>query len=197
MHRPDSLQQLKQTIDYAKTWSRLYWLWNNPERIRPDALPEHLASMQSVRSFKLPQLKGNVRHTLWEIMTIFFADWRRAQRSINVAIRTTCTSLAKRCSNRDPKTAYRHILTLIEAGFLRAKVQVRSGIQLLINPDLLVFDGTSVRVAPTPKPAPSVAPAAPVAATMAASSGLASLLALAAKFTAPVPPAFLKTPTRA
>lgn len=196
MHRPDSLQ-LKARLDFDKTWTRLYRLWNNPASIRPAALPEHLESTRPAYSFKLPQLRGNVRHTMWEIMAIFMADWRRSARAITTGIRTTCTSLAKRCSNRDPKTAYRHILTLIEHGFLRAKVHVRSGLQLLINPAVLVFDAAAAAVAPAPQPAPSVAPAAPQAPTSAPAPGLASLLALAAQFTAPALPAFLKNSTRA
>lgn len=197
MYRPDSLRPLKRYLDYDRTWAMFWHLKKNPERIRPAAVPEHLLEFQPKRSFKLPRVKSNVMSTMEHIIHIFIGDWKRASRDINIAIRTTCTSLAKRCDNDDPKTAYRHILALIDAGWLRAKVHVRSGIQLLINPEIFVFSGTTTTVAATPKPAPSVAPVAPAGPVVAASSGMASLLALAAKFTAPTSSAFLKNPTRA
>ncbi|MCA8830551.1 hypothetical protein [Hymenobacter pini] len=192
MHRPNSF--LKRLIDWDKTNGLLSKLFKNPERIRPGALPEHLVGVATASySFKLPQLRGNVQHTMWQIMSIFLKEWRTAKQPISIGIRTTCTSLAKRCGNKDPKTAYRHILTLIEHGFLRAKVHVRSGIQLLINPDLVVFDATAPVMAPQPQPATNVAPAAP----QGAQTGLASLLALAAQVSQTPPPAFFKNSTRA
>jgi hypothetical protein len=197
MYRPDSLLT-KRRIDYSKTWYRLAQLFKNPASIRPDALPEHLAAVvQPTYKFKLPRLKGNVYQTMKEIIAIFMADWQRATRPIHVAIRTTRTSLAKRCSNADPKTAYRHILTLIEHGFLRAKVQVKGGLQLLINPDVLVFDGATAVGAPAPQAAPKVAPAASQAPLGPTTTGLASLLALAAKISQPTASAFLKNCSRA
>ena len=197
MHRPDSLLA-KLRIDYAKTWFRLAQLFKNPASIRPDALPEHLAAVATpTYKFKLPRLKGNVYQTMKEIIAIFMADWRRASRPINIAIRTTRTSLAKRCQNADPKTAYRHILTLIEHGFLRAKVQVRSGLQLLINPDLLVFDASTAQMVATPQAMPKVAPAASQAPAAASKTGLDSLLAIAAQFSQTGSQIFLKNSSRA
>ncbi|WP_400194076.1 hypothetical protein [Hymenobacter sp. B81] len=180
MYRPDSL---KLRIDYTATWTRLKRLFKNPEPIRPAAVPAHLAALEAPRpKFKLPRLKGNVVHTMKEIINIFLADWRRSTRAINLAIRTTRTSLAKRCDNADPKTAYRHILALIEHGFLRGKAQVRGGLQLLINPALIVFDEPCVAMASQSAPAPRVAPAAPQRPAKAPVNGMASLLALAAQF---------------
>jgi hypothetical protein len=138
MYRPPFTAKLR--INYSKTWAKVTRLFTQPAAIRPDAAPEHLAEALAPQKTKRPQLKGNVAHTMKEILNIFLANWRQAARPINIAIRTTRTSLAKRCQNRDPKTAYRHILTLIEFGFLRAKVHIRGGLQLLINPDLLVLD---------------------------------------------------------
>ena len=181
MFRPDSL---KLRINYTSTWTRLTRLLKNPEPIKPAAVPAHLAALQGVRlAAKLPRVKGNVEHTMKEIMHIFLADWRRSVRAINLAIRTTRTSLAKRCGNRDPKTAYRHILALIEAGFLRGKVQVRGGLQLLLNPALVVFDEPCLNAVPASAPAPRVAPAAPQRPTVTPAQGLAGLLAVAAQFT--------------
>ncbi|WP_310391471.1 hypothetical protein [Hymenobacter sp.] len=168
---------LKPRINYDKTYARLYHYFNNPAGIRPDALPAHLAAaMEPSYSFKLPQLKGNVYHTLKEIVAIFMKEWRQADSAINVAIRTTRTSLAKRCRNRDPKTAYRHILTLIEHGFLRAKVQIKGGLQLLINPELLVFDEVKGAATAVAAPAPRPAPAAASGALAGPGGGLATLL---------------------
>ena len=181
MIRPDSL---KLRINYTSTWNRLMRLLKNPEPIRPEAVPAHLVVQQAPGpKFTLPQLKGNVWNTMKEILNIFLADWRRSTRAISLAIRTTRTSLAKRCGNRDPKTAYRHILTLIETGFLRGKAQVRGGLQLLLNPSLVVFDEPCQPLASTSGPAPRVAPAAPQRPAVAPVQGLASLLAVAAQFT--------------
>lgn len=138
MYRPPLTT--KPRINYSKTWVNVSRLFKQPAAIRPDAVPEHLAEALAPQKIKRPQLKGNVAHTMKEILNIFLANWQKAARPINIAIRTTRMSLAKRCQNRDPKTAYRHILTLIEYGFLRAKVHVRGGLQLLINPDLLMWD---------------------------------------------------------
>lgn len=194
MYRPDSLVRLKATINWSQTHRLLYRLLNNPAPIRPDAVPEHLAELAKPSySFKVPQLRGNVRHTMEQIMNIFIENWRRATTAIPIAIRTTSTSLAKRCGNKDPKTAYRHILALIEHGFLRAKVHVQHGLQLLINPDLVAFDAATAVVAPQAQLRPSVAPAAP----QAPQTGLASLLALAAQIQEVPLPAFLKNSTRA
>lgn len=138
MYRPPFAAKLR--INYSKTWAKVKRLFKQPAAIRPDAAPEHLTVVLAPQKAKRPQLKGNVAHTMKEILNIFLANWREAARPINIAIRTTRMSLAKRCQNRDPKTAYRHILTLIDFGFLRAKVHIRGGLQLLINPDLLVLD---------------------------------------------------------
>lgn len=151
----------KRRINFRKTLARVAFLFKHPEEIKPDALPEHLAAVLApTYSFKLPRLKGNVFQTLKEIVAIFMRNWTTAEHAINVAITTTRTSLAKRCGNLDPKTAYRHILTLIEHGFLRAKVQIKGGLQLLLNPDLFVFEGGNVAAAPVAvrtSPTPSAA----------------------------------------
>ncbi|RZK39264.1 MAG: hypothetical protein EOO61_07310 [Hymenobacter sp.] len=160
MYRPPFV--IKPRINYSKTWAKLTRLFKQPASIQPDAAPVHLAEALAPQKIDRPQLKGNVAHTMKEILAIFLANWREAVKPINVAISTTRMSLAKRCQNRDPKTAYRHILTLIDYGFLRAKVHIRGGLQLLINPDLLIWD---------------VAPAAVKAALTPNSSALESLLA--------------------
>ena len=179
MSRPSPMPTApaKRRINFSRTLQRVAFLFKNPEEIKPDALPEHLAAaMAPTYSFKLPQLKGNVFQTLKEIVAIFMADWTRAGQAINVAIRTTRTSLAKRCGNLDPKTAYRHILTLIEHGFLRAKVQVKGGLQLLLNPALLVFEGGNAVMAPV-APRPTMVPSAAVSGALAGlGAGLNSLL---------------------
>ena len=66
--------------------------------------------------------------------------------------------MAKAGNNRDPKTAYRHILALIEYGFLRAKVQVKGGLQLLLEPALFVFEAAPAVAAAA---LAAVAPATP------------------------------------
>lgn len=174
MYRPDSLlTAAKRRINFSKTLANVAFLFKNPEKIAPDARPTHLAAVvEPSYSFKLPQLKGNVFQTLKEIVAIFMRNWTTADRAINVAITTTRTSLAKRCGNLDPKTAYRHILTLIEHGFLRAKVQIKGGLQLLLNPDLFVFEGGNVISAPAAARTSTVAPAA----VSSAMGGLGSLL---------------------
>jgi hypothetical protein len=167
----------KRRIHFSKTLARVAFLFKNPEEIKPDALPVHLAAvMAPTYSFKLPQLKGNVFQTLKEIVAIFIRNWTTADRAINIAIRTTRTSLAKRCGNLDASTAYRHILTLIEHGFLRAKVQVKGGLQLLINPDLFVFEGGNALSAPVAARTAMSPPAAASKALGGIAGGLASLL---------------------
>lgn len=166
----------KLRINYLKTWAAHVRALKNPRLVQPDATPEHLlAALAPQKTIKRPQLKGNVVHTAKEILHIFLAEWRRAPRAINLAIRTTRAGLAKRCQNRDPKTAYRHILALVDAGILRAKVHVKGGLQLLLNPDLIVFDAS-----------PAQAPASPVVALEAPActpeQGMAALRALAQNF---------------
>jgi hypothetical protein len=150
MYRPPFAAKLR--INYSKTWAKITRLFKQPAAIRPNAAPKHLAEALVPQKTKRTQLKGNVVHTMKEILNIFLASWQEAARPINIAIRTTRMSLAKRCQNRDPKTAYRHILTLIDYGFLRAKVHIRGGLQLLINPDLLMWDAAPavVKAALTP-----------------------------------------------
>jgi hypothetical protein len=176
MYRPAFAAKLR--INYAKTWAQLTRCLKQPALVKPAEVPAHLrAALAPQKTIKRPQLKGNLVHTLKEIITLFMADWQRAARPINVAIQTTRTSLAKRCRNRDPKTTYRHVLALIDYGFLRAKVHVKGGLQLLLNPDLIVFDAA-------PAVAQAVlAPSYPVPAATAPlvspQQGLASLLAAA------------------
>lgn len=179
MYRPSFTAKLR--INYAKTWAKLNRLFDNPAPIRPAPAPEHLAEHLAPKlAAGLPQLKGNVAHTMNQIVAIFMKQWQEAKRPLNLAIQTTRASLAKRCKNRDPKTAYRHILTLIEHGFLRAKVHVRGGLQLLLNPDLIVFDAAPAAVAAAGQgtPAPAAAPPA-----LGSQRGLGLLLGLAEKFT--------------
>ncbi|MBX0293200.1 hypothetical protein K3G63_22335 [Hymenobacter sp. HSC-4F20] len=135
----------KPRINYSATFRRLHQLLRDPSPIAPAPRPTHLAAVRAQygpgpKKLRFPQLKGNVWNTMKEIVTIFYATWQRARGATNLAITTTRASLAKRCGNRDPKTAYRHILTLVETGFLRAKVHIRHGLQLLLNPTLLVFE---------------------------------------------------------
>ena len=175
MYRPAFVPKLR--INYAKTWAQLTRCLKQPALVKPAEVPEHLrTALAPQKTIKRPQLKGNLVHTLKEIITLFLADWQRAARPINVAIQTTRTSLAKRCRNRDPKTSYRHILALVEAGFLRAKVHVRGGMQLLINPDLIVFDAAEAVQKVVRE---HNHPTAPTAAVMSPVEGLASLLAVA------------------
>lgn len=147
MYRPPFVTKLR--INYSKTWAMVTRLLKQPASIQPDATPMHLVEALAPQKAKRPQLKGNVAHTMKEILNIFLANWREASRPINIAIRTTRMSLAKRCQNRDPKTAYRHILTLIEYGFLRNKVHIRGGLQLLINPEILIWDAAPAVVKAT------------------------------------------------
>ena len=178
MYRPNSLAlPAKLRIDYTKTLARTAWLFKNPESIRPDAVPAHLAAVVAPSySFKLPLLKGNVMNTLKELVVLFIKDWREAEKAINFAIRTNRTALAKRCGNWDPKTAYRHILCLIEHGFLRAKVQIKGGLQLLLNPDLFVFEKGQHMTVAVPAPTTKVAPAAVSDAMAGLGAGLSTLM---------------------
>jgi hypothetical protein len=55
--------------------------------VQPAATLAHLqAALAPQKTIKRPQLKGNVFHTLKEIVAIFMADWNRAKASINLAI---------------------------------------------------------------------------------------------------------------
>ncbi len=175
MYRPAFIPKLR--LNYAKTWSRLTHLFSQPESIRPAQAPAHLIEVLAPQQFSLPKLKGNVVHTMKEIVNIFIANYQKAAGPINLAIQTTRAGLMKRGNNRDPKTAYRHILALIEYGFLRGKVQVKGGLQLLLNPALFVFDAAPAVAAAALAPivTPTVAPVAPTP-----TQGLASLLAAAA-----------------
>lgn len=192
MYRPPFV--IKPRINYSKTWSKLTRLFKQPASIKPAAVPVHLAKALAPQKVERPQLKGNVAHTMKEILTIFLANWREAVKPINVAICTTRMSLAKRCQNRDPKTAYRHILTLIDYGFLRAKVHIRGGLQLLINPDLLVLDA-----------APAVAnaaltlsfPALETLASITPKEGLATFQDFAKNLAQNIQPDYLKNSKRA
>ena len=175
MYRPAFIPKLR--LNYAKTWATITRLFERPESIRPPAAPAHLAEALSPQQLKTPKLKGNVVHTMKEIVNIFIANYQKAAGPINLAIQTTRVGLMKRGNNRDPKTAYRHILALIEYGFLRGKVQVKGGLQLLLNPALFVFDAAPAVAAAALAPAYPTIPA-PVAETP--TQGLASLLVSAA-----------------
>jgi hypothetical protein len=175
MYRPAFVPKLR--INYTKTWAQVTRFLKQPHLVKPAATPAHLVeALAPQKTIKRPQLKGNLVHSLKEIITIFMADWQRAARPINLAIKTTRTSLAKRCRNLDPKTTYRHVLALIEYGFLRAKVHVRGGMQLLLNPDLIVFDASQAVQQAALAPSYPLAPALPV---VTPAEGLASLLAAA------------------
>lgn len=174
----------KLRLNFTKTWKKVLHYVRQPQLIAPAPAPAHLAeALAPQQTIKRPQLKGNLVHTLKEILRIFIANWTAARVPIHLAIQTTRAALAKAGNNRDPKTAYRHILALIEYGFLRGKVQVKGGLQLLLNPDLLVFDAPKDGGTVAPGAAPAIlglTPAAltgPIAPTPAA--GLAGLLAAA------------------
>lgn len=176
MHRPAFIPKLR--LNYQKTWEQLKRLVAQPQLIAPPPAPAHLqAALHPQQTVKLPQLRGNLVHTLKEIVRIFMAEWSRARTAINLAIYTNRTAMAKAGSNRDPKTGYRHILALIEYGFLRGKVQVKGGLQLLLEPRLFVFDA-----APAVAAAAVAPPPAPVAACTP-EEGLAGLLSLAQHLT--------------
>lgn len=178
---PQPAFSAKLRINYAKTWAAFTRIIKNPRAVLPDATPEHLRqALAPQKTIKRPQLKGNLVHTAKEILTIFLDVWKRAPRAINLAIQTTRAGLAKRCQNRDPKTAYRHILALVEYGILRAKVHVKGGLQLLLNPDLIVFDAAPNQVLALAPTSPVVAPEAPACTP---EQGLAALRALAQNFT--------------
>lgn len=175
MYRPAFIPKLR--LNYAKTWAKLLSLLRDPRPIQPAPTPAHLVeALAPQKTVKLPQLRGNLAHTLKEIVRIMIAQWTAARTAINLAIFTTRTSIAKAGNNRDPKTGYRHIMALIEYGFLRGKQQVKGGLQLLLEPALFVFDAaksvTDAALAPSlPQP---VAPVAPTPA-----QGFAGLLAAA------------------
>ena len=142
MHRPAFIPKLR--LNYDKTWATVMRFLDKPALIKPEPAPAHLEEfLHPQQTVKLPQLRGNLVHTLKEIVRIMMAQWARAKTAINLAIFTTRTSIAKAGRNRDPKTGYRHIMALIEYGFLRGKVQVKGGLQLLLNPALFVFDAAS------------------------------------------------------
>ncbi|MGI4835083.1 MAG: hypothetical protein ACRYFK_16645 [Janthinobacterium lividum] len=175
MYRPAFIPKLR--LSYAKTWAKVLAYVRAPERIKPAAAPAHLeAHLHPQKTIKLPQLRGNLVHTLKEIVRLFMDRWAKAPTAINLALFTTRTAMAKAGSNRDPKTGYRHIMALIEYGFLRGKQQVKGGLQLLLEPSLFVFEGTpAVAAALLPAPLP-VALVSPQEAQL-------SLLEMARKFT--------------
>ena len=171
----------KPRLNFAKTWAKLLSLVRQPERIKPAPAPAHLhEALHPQQTIKLPQLKGNLVHTLKEIVRLFIAEWTAARVPINLAIRTTRAAMAKAGNNRDPKTAYRHILALIEYGFLRGKVQVKGGLQLLLEPALFVFDAAPIVAQAVVAAAMPAAPATPL---VSPAQGLASLLAAAQNLT--------------
>lgn len=175
MYRP-AFVPTKLRLNYEKTWQALSRLFKQPDLIRPAETPKNLAEALAPQKFKLPKLRGNVVHTMKEILTIFIAEYKKAKGPLNLAIKTTRVGLMKRGFNRDPKTAYRHILALIQYGFLRGKVQVKSGLQLLINPACVVFDASPVETAAALAPS---YPPAPVLPTMNPAEALAGLRAVA------------------
>gem|GEM_PF-3056185 len=185
MYRP-AFNPTKLRINYDKTWAQLMRLLREPKRVVPPPRPAHLDQyLAGQKTIKLPQLRGNLVQTLKEIVSIFIADYRRGITKGALAIKTTRAALSKRGWNRDPKTAYRHVQALIEYGFLRGKQQIKGGLQLLLNPLLIVFDASAAEaqlmLAGPVVPQPTVTPA----------EGLASLLAAA-----PSPAKMLKTPPR-
>ncbi|MVN77826.1 hypothetical protein GO988_15955 [Hymenobacter sp. HMF4947] len=177
MYRP-AFAPSKLRLNYEKTWQTLTRLFKQPGLIKPAKRPEHLEEALAPQKFKLPKIKGNVVHTMKEIVNIFIANYQKAPGPLNLAIQTTRQGLMKRGNNHDPKTAYRHVLALIEAGFLRGKVQIKGGLQLLINPACLVFDAAPAVAAAALAPllTPTVAPVA-----LTPAQGLASLLAASPK----------------
>lgn len=186
MHRPPYVPNaIKPFLNYAKTWSHLRRLLHNSAPIKPQPLPAHLAAATAPTcKQKLPALngKGSVTAAMEAIMQLFMDAWKKADKAINLAIYTTRTSLAKRIYKSDPKTAYRHILVLMEHGFLRAKVQVRGGLQLLLNPDILVFEGGRASGPDMGAALRSVPTTATVASPALAQAGKAALLAMASLF---------------
>lgn len=175
MYRPAFVPKLR--MNYKKTWANLKRFIAQPNLIKPAPAPAHLQEhLHPQQTVQLPQLRGNLVHSLKEIVRIMMNEWENARTAINLAIRTTRTSIAKAGSNRDPKTGYRHIMALIEYGFLRGKVQVKGGLQLLLNPALFVFDAARVVAAAA---IAAIEPAAAPVATMSPAQGLAGLLAAA------------------
>lgn len=149
----------KPALSWGKTWARLLQHFKDPSGLRPVPLAdEDRAAAGAPRLARaLPALKGNVCHTMKEILRLFLKLWADAPRAVNLSLRTTYASLAKLCRNRDAKTAYLHVLALIEHGFLRAKQRLSHGVQLLLHPDLLVFEGTPASAPLQHLPAPRAA----------------------------------------
>jgi hypothetical protein len=58
----------------------------NSRFFKQSSLAHLQAALAPQKTIKRPQLKGNVFHTLKEIVAIFMADWNRAKASINLAI---------------------------------------------------------------------------------------------------------------
>jgi hypothetical protein len=161
--RPYTLASVaKPTLSWEKTWARLFQFFKDPSALRPLPLSEEdrLVVGASHQQQVLPEVKGNVCHTMKEILRLFLKSWKDAPRAVNYSVRTTYTSLAKLCRNRDPKTAYLHVLALIEFGFLRGKQRLSRGVTLLLNPDLLVFEETSTAPALSHFPAQNESPRA-------------------------------------
>jgi hypothetical protein len=175
MYRPAFVPKLR--MNYKKTWANVLRLIAQPALIKPEPAPAHLQEfLHPQHTIQLPQLRGNLVHSLKEIVRIMINQWENSRTAINLAIRTTRTSIAKAGSNRDPKTGYRHILALIEYGFLRGKVQVKGGLQLLLNPALFVFDAARVVTAAALE---ALEPTSPPVAAVSPAQGLAGLLAAA------------------
>ena len=141
----------KPALLWKASFARLYQLFKDPSSLRPAAGSSQLpASGGQPLKRPLPRLKGNVYHTMKELLRLFMGAWKQATRPLNPSVRTTYSSLAQCCRNLDQKTAYLHVLTLLEHGFLRAKVRLSHGIQLLLHPDLLVFDTTGAQAPVVP-----------------------------------------------
>ena len=77
MYRPAFIPKLR--ISYAKTWAAVTRAVRQPALVRPAPTPAHLVdALAPQKTIKRPQLKGNLVHTLKEIVAIFLADWQRA-----------------------------------------------------------------------------------------------------------------------
>lgn len=125
-------------IRWKETWARLYRLTQDPSPLRPPAPRAVRARPAPARG--IPQLKGNVCQTIKVIMNQYLREAARAPRTAEPSVFTSYAALAEQCFNYDPKTAYLHVLTLLEHGFLLAKVRRSRGVTLVLNPDLFVFD---------------------------------------------------------
>lgn len=106
-------------------------------------------------------IKQSVFDTAEKVYAIHMREHKKSSKPGTIDIKTKNLSLAKYCRNSE-RTIRRHIETLIKHGFIRAKARLGHGIQLLLNPAILVYDELVMAAHPPASPkAPTIAPEAP------------------------------------